>query len=53
MNASCRAILLYPVAKHAFEADFKREGGQAVSVRTINLYQDWQDIESSLLKLIA
>jgi 5-methylcytosine-specific restriction enzyme subunit McrC len=52
LNAACRAILLYPVPMRSFEADF-REGGQAVSVRTVNLYQDWQDMESSLLKLIS
>ena len=32
----------------SFEADFRREGGQAVSVRTVNLNQDWQDIERTL-----
>lgn len=53
LNTSCRAILLYPVATRSFEADFRREGGQSVSVRTINLYQDWQDIQRSLLNLIA
>lgn len=53
LNRSCRAILLYPVATRSFEADFRRECGQSVSVRTINLHQDWQDIQRSLLNLIA
>jgi 5-methylcytosine-specific restriction enzyme subunit McrC len=53
LNTSCRAILLYPVAMRSFEADFKREAGQTVSVRTVNLHQHWQEIERSLLSLIA
>jgi 5-methylcytosine-specific restriction enzyme subunit McrC len=53
LSASCRAILLYPVATRSFAADFTRGGGQAVSVRTVNLNQDWQDIERSLLNLVT
>jgi len=53
LNTSCCAILLYPVATRSFEANYKREGGQSVSVRTVNLYQGWQDIERSLLNLIS
>jgi 5-methylcytosine-specific restriction endonuclease McrBC regulatory subunit McrC len=53
LNKSCRAILLYPVAARSFEADFRRAGEQSVSVRTINLYQDWQNVELSLFSLIT
>jgi 5-methylcytosine-specific restriction enzyme subunit McrC len=52
LNKTCRAILLYPQAKQIVHADFKRSNGQTLSVRTIDLSQNWKDIHRSLLDLI-
>lgn len=52
LNNNCRAVLLYPVAKRAVETDFLRPNGQTLSIRTINLFQDWTAIHTDLLLLI-
>jgi 5-methylcytosine-specific restriction enzyme subunit McrC len=53
LNNQCRAILLYPFAKRALRADYRRQKGQIISVRTINLTQEWRGIHADLLALIA
>jgi 5-methylcytosine-specific restriction enzyme subunit McrC len=53
LNNQCHAILLYPFAKRALQADYQRPKGQVISVRTINLAQDWPGIHRDMLALIA
>jgi 5-methylcytosine-specific restriction enzyme subunit McrC len=44
-------ILIYPVGDSAVDASFMIDGYQ-VRIYTLNLGQDWQDIEQDLLRLI-
>jgi len=53
VNRTCQAILLYPTAKRSIESDYKRTRGQVVSIRTINLMQDWSKIHNDLLALVS
>jgi len=42
LNNKCHAILLYPLAGLALKHDYRRSTGQTMSVRTLNLNQDWR-----------
>jgi len=53
VNNSCEAILLYPMAKRPMEAEFRRSKGQKVSIRTINLFQEWKGVSRDMLLLIS
>jgi hypothetical protein len=53
LNNKCHAILLYPLAGLPLKHDYRRSTGQTMSVRTLNLNQDWRGIRSDLLALIA
>jgi 5-methylcytosine-specific restriction enzyme subunit McrC len=48
LNNKCRAILLYPLASRPLIHDYRRSTGQTMSVRTLDLTQDWQGIHSDL-----
>ena len=51
VNAHCEGILLYPTVTH--ERNIQRKiKGHRVSVRTINLNQEWRQISHDLLKLL-
>jgi 5-methylcytosine-specific restriction enzyme subunit McrC len=53
LNDTCCAILLYPTVDQAVRSDFKAAKCQTVSVRTLNLNQDWHGIHRDLLSLVA
>lgn len=48
----CEGILLYPTTDQELDHQFKIKG-HPVSIRTINLNQDWKKIHESLLKLVV
>jgi 5-methylcytosine-specific restriction enzyme subunit McrC len=48
----CEGILLYPTTDKELDLRYNIKG-HTVSIRTINLNQDWQQIHESLLKLVA
>ncbi|ABF42753.1 McrC protein [Candidatus Koribacter versatilis Ellin345] len=49
---SSRAILLYPLATRPIAVEFTRADGQLLSVRTLNLAQQWSAIHQDLLRLV-
>jgi 5-methylcytosine-specific restriction enzyme subunit McrC len=49
---SCEGILLYPVVDHSLTLSYKIQG-HVCRISTINLNQDWQNIERDLLKVIG
>lgn len=51
-NQTCSAILLYAAAETEADLQF-RMPGHDIRVRTLNLAQDWRDIEAALLELVA
>jgi 5-methylcytosine-specific restriction enzyme subunit McrC len=53
VNNCCEAILLYPMAKHSIEAEYRRSKGQKVSIRTINLFQEWKGVAHDMLLLVS
>ncbi|HET8924278.1 MAG TPA: 5-methylcytosine-specific restriction endonuclease system specificity protein McrC [Candidatus Acidoferrum sp.] len=53
LNNECRAILLYPLAARQIRPDYTRSKGQTISVRTLDLTQEWKGIHRDLLALIA
>jgi len=48
----CDVMLLYPTVETPLNATY-RDGNHTISIRTINLNQDWQDIHRDLLHLVA
>jgi len=55
LNNECHAILLYPLAARSIDisTDYRRPRGQTISVRTLDLTQEWRGIHRDLLALIA
>jgi len=45
-------ILLYPTVEHPVSASYMMKGHK-VSIKTINLNQDWKQIHRNLLSLVA
>jgi 5-methylcytosine-specific restriction enzyme subunit McrC len=52
LDNHCEGILLYPTTDQELDLTYKIKG-HPVSIRTINLNQDWNHIHDSLLKLVA
>src|SRR5579859_5467847 len=52
LNNQCHAILLYPLAARRLQHDYQR-GGQTISIRVLDLTQEWRGIRDDLLQLIA
>lgn len=52
LTRNCEGILLYPSIHHDFEHTFKYENHK-IRVMSINLNQDWKQIRSDLLKIVA
>jgi 5-methylcytosine-specific restriction enzyme subunit McrC len=52
LNNQCHAILLYPLASRPIALDYSRPRGQRISVRTLDLMQEWRGIHRDLLSLI-
>jgi 5-methylcytosine-specific restriction enzyme subunit McrC len=52
-NTVRQAMLLYPAVNEDLSEDYRDASGWIVSVRTINLNQDWQDIRQALLALVV
>lgn len=48
----CEGILLYPSAGYDLDLNYEIQGHK-LSVKTINLAKDWQDIHANLLQLIG
>jgi len=48
----CEGILLYPTVEKELDVQYEIKGHK-VSIRTINLNQNWKHIHQSLLKMIA
>jgi 5-methylcytosine-specific restriction enzyme subunit McrC len=53
LNNGCLAILLYPLAARPIRHEYVRPNGQTISVRTLDLMQEWKGIHRDLLALIA
>lgn len=53
LNNQCHAILLYPLATRSLQHEYRRPKGQRISVRTLDLTQDWPGIRRDLLALVA
>ena len=51
MNVSCEGILLYPAVGYSLNESFMM-GSHKISIKTIDLSQDWKTIHSSLLNVI-
>ena len=52
LNETCEGILLYPTIDESFPgADYEIQGHR-VSVRTVNLNQDWRGIHEELIRVI-
>ena len=51
-QSKCEGILLYPTVEKELDLRYEIKGHK-VSIRTINLNQDWKDIHQSLLKMGA
>lgn len=52
LTMNCEGILLYPSVHASFKHIFKYENHR-ISVMSINLDQDWQQIRADLLKIVA
>jgi 5-methylcytosine-specific restriction enzyme subunit McrC len=52
VTKNCQGILLYPSISNDFEYSFKYENHK-IRIMSINLNQDWQNIQTDLLKIIA
>ena len=50
-NADCEGVLLYPAVSGELYADYDIKGHR-ISVRTIDLSQEWRDIKTALLRMI-
>ena len=51
LTLNCEGILLYPSIQNDFTHSFKYEKHK-IRVMSINLNQDWQNIQSDLLKVV-
>lgn len=51
LTAKCEGILLYPTVDKEYRYEYQHEEHK-ISIRSINLNQDWQKIEKDLLALI-
>lgn len=52
LTDACQMMLLYPTMDAPFSADYSHKRHK-ISIRTINLNQDWQGIHTDLLTLVA
>jgi 5-methylcytosine-specific restriction enzyme subunit McrC len=52
LTLNCQGILLYPSIQNDFVHSFKYENHK-IRIMSINLNQDWQNIRSDLLKIVA
>jgi 5-methylcytosine-specific restriction enzyme subunit McrC len=52
LTLNCEGILLYPSIQNDFNHSFKYENHR-IRIMSINLNQDWQNIRTDLLKIIA
>jgi 5-methylcytosine-specific restriction enzyme subunit McrC len=52
LSKTSEAMLLYPTVDELLSASFTNKG-RKISIRTINLSQDWQGIHRDLLALVA
>ena len=50
LNSNCEGILLYPTVTYSLNESFTI-GNHLLSVKTINLNEDWKNIESQLLNI--
>ena len=53
LNDCCHGILLYPSAGGELSKEYTDKKGRKVSVRTLNLNQDWKAIHRDLLAMVA
>lgn len=51
LNANCEGILLYPTVNYHLNLNYEMKGHN-ISIRTINLNQNWTEIHKDLLALI-
>ena len=47
----CEGILLYPTAGYDLDLKYEMQGHK-VSIKTVNLAKEWQDIHESLMNII-
>lgn len=52
LTLNCEGILLYPSIKNEFVYSFKYENHK-IRIMSVNLNQDWQNIRTDLLKILA
>ena len=52
LNVNCEGILIYPTVDYTLDESFQVEG-HILRVKTINLNQDWRDIEADLLDIVS
>jgi len=52
LTLNCQGILLYPSIQNDFIHSFKHENHK-IRIMSINLNQDWQNIRTDLLKIVA
>ena len=52
LSSNCQGVLLYPTIDNDIKLDYKH-GNHKVSVRTIDLNQDWKKIHNQLLEIVA
>jgi 5-methylcytosine-specific restriction enzyme subunit McrC len=52
VQSGCEGILLYPTVERELDLQYEIKGHK-ISIRTINLNQEWQDIHRSLLRMVA
>lgn len=53
LNNTCQAILLYPSLDNMVNKDYKDSKGRIISIRTVDLNQNWPNIHHDLLELIG
>lgn len=52
LNVNCEGILLYPMTDITISASYQMMGNHRMTIKTLDLSQDWKDIESDLLQLL-
>lgn len=52
LHSKCEGIVLYPTVEEEVNLQFEVHGHK-ISIRTINLNQEWRDIHKGLLKMIS
>ena len=53
LTTAVRQYCFTPWRKRPLEAEFRRSKGQKVSIRTIDLFQEWKGVSRDMLLLVS